>query len=177
MKVMNKPSVAVIMGSKSDLPILQNAFKIFDHFGVGFTARVLSAHRTPDETAEFASGLEAKGYKVVICAAGMAAHLGGVVAAHTTLPVIGVPVASEPFNGLDALYSVVQMPPGIPVATVAIDGAVNGKAGGKNAALYAIAILALSDPVLAERLREYRADQREMVLTADAELQEELKER
>ncbi len=172
MKVMNKPSVAVIMGSKSDLPILQNAFKIFDHFGVGFTARVLSAHRTPDETAEFASGLEAKGYKVVICAAGMAAHLGGVVAAHTTLPVIGVPVASEPFNGLDALYSVVQMPPGIPVAAVTV-----GKAGGKNAALYAIAILALSDPVLAERLREYRADQREMVLTADAELQEELKER
>ena len=179
MKVMNKPSVAVIMGSKSDLPILQNAFKIFDHFGVGFTARVLSAHRTPDETAEFASGLEAKGYKVVICAAGMAAHLGGVaahlagvIAGHTTLPVIGVPVASEPFNGLDALYSVVQMPPGIPVAAVTV-----GKAGGKNAALYAIAILALSDPVLAERLREYRADQREMVLTADAELQEELKER
>ena len=172
MKVMNKPSVAVIMGSKSDLPILQNAFKIFDHFGVGFTARVLSAHRTPCEAAEFASGLEKNGYKVVICAAGMAAHLGGVVAAHTTLPVIGLPVASEPFNGLDALFSIVQMPPGIPVAAVTA-----GKAGGKNAALYAVAILALGDPELAARLREYRAEQRKMVLDADAELQEELKER
>lgn len=171
-KNMNKPSVAVIMGSKSDLPILQNAFKIFDHFGVGFTARVLSAHRTPCEAAEFASGLEKNGYKVVICAAGMAAHLGGVVAAHTTLPVIGLPVASEPFNGLDALFSIVQMPPGIPVAAVTA-----GKAGGKNAALYAVAILALGDPGLAARLREYRAEQRKMVLDADAELQEELKER
>ncbi len=169
---MNKPVVAVIMGSKSDLPILQNAFKIFDHFGVGFTARVLSAHRTPCEAAEFASGLEKNGYKVVICAAGMAAHLGGVVAAHTTLPVIGLPVASEPFNGLDALFSIVQMPPGIPVAAVTA-----GKAGGKNAALYAVAILALGDPGLAARLREYRAEQRKMVLDADAELQEELKER
>ncbi|WP_294434410.1 5-(carboxyamino)imidazole ribonucleotide mutase [uncultured Victivallis sp.] len=169
---MNKPVVAVIMGSKSDLPILQNAFKVFDHFGVGFTARVLSAHRTPCEAAEFASGLEKNGYKVVICAAGMAAHLGGVVAAHTTLPVIGLPVASEPFNGLDALFSIVQMPPGIPVAAVTA-----GKAGGKNAALYAVSILALSDSGLAARLREYRAEQREMVLNADAELQEELKER
>ena len=169
---MNKPVVAVIMGSKSDLPILQNAFKVFDHFGVGFTARVLSAHRTPCEAAEFASGLEKDGYKVVICAAGMAAHLGGVVAAHTTLPVIGLPVASEPFNGLDALFSIVQMPPGIPVAAVTA-----GKAGGKNAALYAVSILALSDSGLAARLREYRAEQREMVLNADAELQEELKER
>ena len=147
---MNKPVVAVIMGSKSDLPILQNAFKVFDHFGVGFTARVLSAHRTPCEAAEFASGLEKNGYKVVICAAGMAAHLGGVVAAHTTLPVIGLPVASEPFNGLDALFSIVQMPPGIPVAAVTA-----GKAGGKNAALYAVSILALSDSGLAARLREY----------------------
>ena len=169
---MNKPVVAVIMGSKSDLPILQNAFKVFDHFGVGFTARVLSAHRTPCEAAEFASGLEKNGYKVVICAAGMAAHLGGVVAAHTTLPVIGLPVASEPFNGLDALFSIVQMPPGIPVAAVTA-----GKAGGKNAALYAVSMLALSDSGLAARLREYRAEQREMVLNADAELQEELKER
>lgn len=169
---MNKPVVAVIMGSKSDLPILQNAFKVFDHFGVGFTARVLSAHRTPCEAAEFASGLDKNGYKVVICAAGMAAHLGGVVAAHTTLPVIGLPVASEPFNGLDALFSIVQMPPGIPVAAVTA-----GKAGGKNAALYAVSILALSDSGLAARLREYRAEQREMVLNADAELQEELKER
>ncbi len=169
---MEKPVVAVIMGSKSDLPILQGAFKVFDEFNVPFTARVLSAHRTPHEAAEFAEGAEAAGYKAVICAAGMAAHLGGVVAAHTTLPVIGIPVASEPFNGLDALFSFVQMPPGIPVAAVTA-----GKAGGKNAALYAIAILALGDPALAARLKEFRRRQSEQVLQADAELQEELRER
>ena len=164
--------IAIIMGSKSDLISLKGAFETLNSFGVEYTARVLSAHRTPCEAAEFASGLEKNGYKVVICAAGMAAHLGGVVAAHTTLPVIGLPVASEPFNGLDALFSIVQMPPGIPVAAVTA-----GKAGGKNAALYAVSILALSDSGLAARLREYRAEQREMVLNADAELQEELKER
>ena len=169
---MNKPVVAVIMGSKSDLPILQGAFKIFDEFRVPFTARVLSAHRTPVEAAELASGAEAAGYRAIICAAGMAAHLGGVVAAHTTLPVIGIPVASEPFNGLDALLSFVQMPPGIPVATVTA-----GKAGAKNAALYAISILALGDPALAARLKEFRRKQAEQVLQADSELQEELKER
>ena len=164
--------VAVIMGSDSDWPVVKGACQQLETFGIPYEAHILSAHRTPAQAAEFARDARKNGFGVLICAAGMAAHLGGVVAAHTTLPVIGVPVASEPFNGLDALYSVVQMPPGIPVAAVTV-----GKAGGKNAALYAIAILALSDPVLAERLREYRADQREMVLTADAELQEELKER
>ena len=164
--------VAVIMGSDSDWPVVKGACAQLKEFGIPYEAHILSAHRTPAQAAEFARDARKNGFGVLICAAGMAAHLGGVVAAHTTLPVIGVPVASEPFNGLDALYSVVQMPPGIPVAAVTV-----GKAGGKNAALYAIAILALSDPVLAERLREYRADQREMVLTADAELQEELKER
>lgn len=163
---MGKPVVAVIMGSKSDLPILEGAFKVFESFGVEFTARVLSAHRTPVEAAEFAANAEKEGFKVIICAAGMAAHLGGVVAAHTTLPVIGIPVASEPFNGLDALFSFIQMPPGIPVAAVTA-----GKAGGKNSALYAISILALSDETLAQKLKEFRAEQAAQVLKADAELQ------
>lgn len=163
---MGKPVVAVIMGSKSDLPILEGAFKVFESFGVDFTARVLSAHRTPVEAAEFAANAEKEGVKVIICAAGMAAHLGGVVAAHTTLPVIGIPVASEPFNGLDALFSFIQMPPGIPVAAVTA-----GKAGGKNSALYAISILALSDASLAQKLKEFRAEQSAQVLKADAELQ------
>lgn len=163
---MGKPVVAVIMGSKSDLPILEGAFKVFESFGVEFTARVLSAHRTPVEAAEFAANAEKEGIKVIICAAGMAAHLGGVVAAHTTLPVIGIPVASEPFNGLDALFSFIQMPPGIPVAAVTA-----GKAGGKNSALYAISILALNDETLAQKLKEFRAEQAAQVLKADAELQ------
>ena len=163
---MGKPVVAVIMGSKSDLPILEGAFKVFESFGVDFTARVLSAHRTPVEAAEFAANAEKEGIKVIICAAGMAAHLGGVVAAHTTLPVIGIPVASEPFNGLDALFSFIQMPPGIPGAAVTA-----GKAGGKNSALYAISILALSDASLAQKLKEFRAEQSAQVLKADAELQ------
>ena len=163
---MGKPVVAGIMGSKSDLQILEGAFKVFESFGVDFTARVLSAHRTQVEAAEFAANAEKEGIKVIICAAGMAAHLGGVVAAHTTLPVIGIPVASEPFNGLDALFSFIQMPPGIPVAAVTA-----GKAGGKNSALYAISILALSDALLAQKLKEFRAEQSAQVLKADAELQ------
>ncbi len=166
----SRPVVAVMMGSKSDLPILEGAFALLKRFNVGFTARVLSAHRTPGEAMEFAAGAEAAGYKVIICAAGMAAHLGGVVAAHTTLPVIGIPVASEPFNGLDALLAMVQMPPGIPVAVVTA-----GKAGGKNAALYALSILALSDPAVAAGLKEFRREQHDEVLKADAELQEKLK--
>ncbi len=166
---MDKPQVAVIMGSKSDLPILQGAFQMFDKFGVKYTARVLSAHRTPVEAAEFAENAEKNGIKVIICAAGMAAHLGGVVAAHTTLPIIGVPVPSEPFGAQDALLAIVQMPPGIPVAAVTA-----GKAGGKNSALYAISILALGDSELAAKLKSFREEQRQMVLKADAELQNEL---
>ena len=162
--------VAIIMGSTSDLPVLQGAFQMLDKFGVTYTARVLSAHRTPDEAAAFAKNAEDAGCKVIICAAGMAAHLGGVFAAHTVLPVIGIPVASEPFNGLDSLLSFVQMPPGIPVATVTA-----GKAGGKNAALYAISILAVQDAGLREQLKAFRREQAEQVLKADAELQEELK--
>lgn len=168
----NQPVVAVLMGSKSDLPVVEGAFKVFDEFGIPYEAHAMSAHRTPVEAMEFAANAEKNGFKVVICAAGMAAHLGGVVAAHTTLPVIGIPIASEPFNGLDALFSIVQMPPGIPVAAVTV-----GKAGGKNAALYAVSILALSDADLAEKLKAFRRKQTEQVLKTDRELQEELKNR
>lgn len=166
---MRKPQVAILMGSKSDLPVVQGAFPIFDRFGIGYEVHAISAHRTPVQACEFAASAEERGFKVIICAAGMAAHLGGVVAAHTTLPVIGIPIASEPFNGLDALFSIVQMPPGIPVAAVTA-----GKAGGKNAALYAVAILALASPEVAAELKKFRAEQTEQVLKADAELQAEL---
>ena len=168
---MSKPLVAILMGSKSDLPALKNAFQIFDEFGIPFTARVMSAHRTPEIAAEFASAAEAEGFKIIICAAGMAAHLGGVVAAHTTLPVIGLPMSCEPFNGLDALLATVQMPPGIPVAAVTV-----GKAGAKNAALFAAAILGLHDRDIAARLKAFRAEQTQAVMAADAELQQELQQ-
>ena len=164
--------VGILMGSKSDLDVVRNAFDVLDSFGVPFKARILSAHRTPQEAAEFAENAEKNGIKVLICAAGMAAHLGGVIAAHTTLPVVGIPMVSEPFKATDSLLSVVQMPPGIPVAAVTC-----GKAGAKNAALYAVSILALSDNELAAKLKDFRAKQREQVLSADAELQEELRNR
>ena len=161
--------VAVIMGSKSDLSSLKGAFETFKEFGVEFEARVMSAHRTPDDAAEYAKSAEARGLKVVICAAGMAAHLAGVIAAHTILPVIGVPMACEPFNGFDALLAMVQMPPGIPVATVSA-----GAAGGRNSALLAIAILALSDAGLTAKLKSFRASQTKKVKEADKALQDEL---
>ena len=166
---MDKPVVAVIMGSKSDLPIVEGAFQIFRDFNVAYTAQIMSAHRTPEDAAEFAANAEKNGLKVMICAAGMAAHLGGVIAAHTILPVIGIPVASEPFHGMDALLATVQMPPGIPVATVTA-----GKAGGKNAALLALEILAVSDPVLAEKLHAFRKEQTETIRKQNAAFQEEL---
>lgn len=167
---MKDAKVAILMGSKSDLPNVKGAFQVLKDFGISFTARVMSAHRTPDTAAEFAKEAESNGMKIIICAAGMAAHLGGVVAAHTTLPVIGLPMSCEPFNGLDALLATVQMPPGIPVASVTV-----GKAGAKNAALYAISILALSDSELAKKLKDFRAEQVEKIQQADKELQEELK--
>ena len=157
------------MGSKSDLPSLKGAFETLRRFGVEFEARVISAHRTPDTAAEYAKTAEARGIKVVICAAGMAAHLAGVIAAHTILPVIGIPMASEPFSGFDALLAMVQMPPGIPVSTVTA-----GPAGAKNAALSAIAILALTDPKLKAALKDFRAEQTRKVEEADAALQQEL---
>jgi len=158
------------MGSKSDLAVVRGALEVLEAFQVGHVARVISAHRTPDAAVEFARGAADHGIKVIICAAGMAAHLAGVMAAHTQLPVIGIPVASEPFNGMDALLATVQMPPGVPVATVTA-----GKAGGKNSALLAIEILALSDPALAEKLAEFRREQTLKAAAADAELQKELK--
>jgi 5-(carboxyamino)imidazole ribonucleotide mutase len=161
--------VIIVMGSRSDLPALESSFKLLSDFGVTWTARVISAHRTPDVAADLARNAEANGTKVIICAAGMAAHLAGVIAAYTTLPVIGIPMASAPFNGMDALLAMVQMPPGIPVATVTA-----GNAGGKNAALLAISILALQDSTLREKLKAFRKEQTEKVLADDAKLQAEL---
>jgi 5-(carboxyamino)imidazole ribonucleotide mutase len=163
---MENPIVAVIMGSKSDFEIVKGAFDVLKKFDIPYAGRVLSAHRTPVEAAEFAETAEEKGIKIIICAAGMAAHLAGVVAGHTTLPVIGIPVPSAPFNGIDSTLATMQMPPGIPVATVTA-----GKAGGKNAALLAVEMLAIGDKKLAAALKEFRAAQREDVLAADKELQ------
>ena len=160
--------VAILMGSDSDLPVVEKAFAVFDGYGVPYTVRVLSAHRTPVETTAFVSGLETDGYGVVIAAAGMAAHLAGACAANTILPVIGIPVKGGILDGLDALLSTVQMPSGIPVATVALNGAAN-------AAHLACQILALSDAELAEKIRAARAKGAETVLAKDAALQEKFR--
>lgn len=166
---MMSPKVAILMGSKSDLPSLKGAFETLREFGVEFEARAISAHRTPDAAAEFSKNAEAAGFKVLICAAGMAAHLAGAVAAHTTLPVIGIPMACEPFNGFDALLAMVQMPPGVPVATVTA-----GPAGAKNAALLAISIMALSDKPLSAKLKDFRAAQTQKAIQADKSLAGEI---
>lgn len=157
--------VAILMGSASDLPSLEGCFAILKAFEVNFTARIISAHRTPDIAAEFAKKAEMNGIKVIICAAGMAAHLGGVIASHTIIPVIGIPMISDGFNALDSLLSTVQMPPGIPVAAVSA-----GKAGAKNAALYAIQILALSDKNFNKKIHEFRKRQADEVIKADKNL-------
>lgn len=155
--------VAIIMGSDSDLPVVEKAIDVLKQFEVPFTVRVLSAHRTPAEAKKFAESARSKGYGVVIAAAGKAAHLAGAFAANTTLPVIGIPVKSSTLDGLDALLSTVQMPTGMPVATVAIDGAAN-------AALLAIQILAVSDRALDAKLSEKRKADTEKVLKKDAEI-------
>ena len=139
------PRVGILVGSKSDLPVLEKCTARLDDLGVDYELEVRSAHRTPEDVAEYASTARDRGLKVIICAAGMAAHLAGAVAARTNLPVIGIPVAAGPLNGFDALLATVQMPSGVPVATVAINGAAN-------AAVLAAQILALSDPQLADRL-------------------------
>lgn len=159
------PLIAVVMGSKSDYDVMQESVKILSGFAVPHEVRVISAHRTPDRAHEFASGAEARGIQVIIAAAGKAAHLAGVLAALTTLPVIGVPMATSDLGGLDSLLSMVQMPAGIPVGTVAI-----GKAGAKNAALFAVAILSLSDAHLRSELTRYRQRMRAEVETDDAEI-------
>src|SRR5438105_4371149 len=142
-----KPLVGILMGSDSDLQVMQEAAKVLEEFGIGSEVHTLSAHRTPEAVVEYIQKSEADGYKVFICGAGGAAHLAGVVAAHTALPVIGVPLASSPLSGFDALLSTVQMPPGIPVATVGV-----GPMGAANAGHLAVAILALGDAALREKL-------------------------
>jgi phosphoribosylaminoimidazole carboxylase PurE protein len=147
-----KPRVAVLMGSDSDLPVMKLAVEGLAAFGIESEVRVLSAHRSPEATAEFARDAAGRGFGAIICGAGAAAHLAGAVAAHTTLPVIGVPLVSGALGGLDALLATVQMPPGVPVATVAV-----GEPGARNAAVLAAQILAAADPELAERLRRHKA--------------------
>ena len=153
------PPVAIIMGSRSDWPTLQAAAEVLDALGVAHADKVVSAHRTPQRLFDFATSAKATGYKVIIAGAGGAAHLPGMTASMTDLPVLGVPVESKALSGLDSLLSIVQMPGGVPVGTLAI-----GKAGAKNAGLLATQILALSDPALAARLAAWRADQTAQVL-------------
>jgi len=145
------PPIAIIMGSQSDWPTMRHAAEILDQLGVAYDARIVSAHRTPDRLVSFAQGAKTDGFKVVIAGAGGAAHLPGMTAAMTPLPVFGVPVESKTLSGRDSLLSIVQMPPGVPVGTLAI-----GKAGATNAALLAVAVLALNDSALAERLDAFR---------------------
>ena len=159
--------VAIVMGSGSDAPLAKDAIAVLQEFGVPFSARVLSAHRTPDEAAAFAKSAEAEGFGAIVALAGKAAHLAGAMAAHSLLPVIGVPVGGRDLGGMDALLSTAQMPKGIPVATVAIDGAAN-------AALLAVRILALSDEALNQKLKEYARKLAEKSAEADAALQKEI---
>lgn len=160
-----KPIVSIIMGSTSDLPVMEKAAKFFDEMEIPFEINALSAHRTPDAVESFAKGAKERGIKVIIAGAGMAAALPGVIAASTTLPVIGVPVKGSVLDGVDAVYSMLQMPPGIPVATVAINGALN-------AGILAVQMLALSDEALAEKFAAYKNGLRHKIEKANAELKE-----
>lgn len=160
-----KPIVSIIMGSTSDLPVMEKAAKLLDEMQVPFEMNALSAHRTPAEVEHFAKEASGRGIKVIIAAAGMAAALPGVIAANTTLPVIGVPVKGQVLDGVDALYSIIQMPPGIPVATVAINGAMN-------AAILAVQILALADPELASKFATYKENLKQKIVKANQELKE-----
>jgi len=156
---MPNPLVAVVMGSSSDWPVMQHATECLERFGIEYQARVVSAHRTPDLLAEFAGQARDRGIACIIAGAGGAAHLPGMLAANTSVPVLGVPIPSEHLRGLDSLYSIVQMPKGVPVATFAI-----GNAGAFNAALFAVSLLAGSDPLLAQKLEDFRLRQRDTVL-------------
>ncbi len=160
-----KPVISIIMGSTSDMPVMEKAAKLLDEMQVPFEINALSAHRTPAEVEKFSKEAAARGIKVIIAAAGMAAALPGVIAANTTLPVIGVPVKGSVLDGVDALYSILQMPPGIPVATVAINGAMN-------AAILAIQMLALSDEGLAKKLASYKEGLKDKIVKANQELKE-----
>ncbi len=156
-----KPVVGIVMGSASDWETMKPAAKILEEFGIAYEAKAMSAHRTPAAVMAWTGAAKSNGMKVIIAAAGGAAHLAGVVAAHTTIPVLGVPMPSKHLGGLDSLLSTVQMPKGIPVATLAI-----GEAGSANAALFAVAILALSDASIDKKLQEFRAMQTDAVLKA-----------
>ncbi|MGE4272964.1 MAG: 5-(carboxyamino)imidazole ribonucleotide mutase [Desulfitobacterium sp.] len=160
--------VGIVMGSDSDYSVMEDAIKALKEFGVSYEVKVSSAHRTLERTLNWVNGFEGQGGKVIIAGAGMAAHLPGVVAGATTLPVIGVPIRSGALEGVDALYAIVQMPPGVPVATVGINGA-------KNAGLLAVQMLALSDQNLREALKNYRVTMAEGVEAKDKALQEKLK--
>ena len=163
---MNQPFVAVLMGSDSDLPVLQSTIDVLRSLEIPFEAKITSAHRTPAVTHSYVTDADARGCSVFIATAGLAAHLAGAVSAATLKPVIGIPLDAGPLQGMDALLSTVQMPGGIPVATVAV-----GKAGAKNAAYLAAQILALSDPDLAQRIRVEREKNAEAVIAKDAQLQ------
>lgn len=156
--------VAIIMGSKSDYPVLEKTEKVLKEFGVEFETRIMSAHRTPTVAHEFAETAEENGFEVIIAAAGKAAHLAGVLASKTPLPIIGIPVKSSTLDGLDSLLSTVQMPKGVPVATVAIDGA-------ENAALLAIQMMSLKYPELREKMKVYKVKMEEEIMAIDAEFQ------
>jgi 5-(carboxyamino)imidazole ribonucleotide mutase len=159
--------IAILMGSDSDFPVIEKGIQILRDFGVDFELRVMSAHRTPDIASEFAKNAEKNGFEVIIAIAGKAAHLGGVLAACTCLPVIGVPVKSTALEGMDALLSMVQMPPGIPVATVAINA-------GDNAALLAIQMLSIKYPELRAKFHDYKKQMEEKVIKTDKEIQKRL---
>jgi phosphoribosylaminoimidazole carboxylase PurE protein len=154
-----KPKVLIVMGSDSDLPVMEETEKILKEFKIPFDITVASAHRSPERTVKLTREAEKRGIEIIIAGAGSAAHLAGVIAAHTILPVVGVPIDSSPLKGIDALYSTVQMPPGIPVATMAV-----GKAGAKNAAIFAAQILSAKDRSIAKALRVYKKKMAEGVL-------------
>lgn len=166
---MSQPFVAILMGSDSDLPTMQATFDVLKSFGIRYEVRVHSAHRTPEATHNYVKDAEQRGCQAFICAAGLAAHLAGAVSAITVRPVIGVPMDGGPLQGQDALLSTVQMPAGIPVATVAI-----GKTGAKNAAYLAAQIMAVSDAALAQKLRDERKQNADKILQRNAEVQKEL---
>lgn len=161
-KQMKKPVVSIIMGSTSDLKVMEKAAKILDEFEIPFEMNALSAHRTPEAVEQFAKGAKDRGIKVIIAAAGMAAHLCGVIASMTTIPVIGVPINAS-LDGMDALLAIVQMPPGIPVATVGIDGAMN-------AGILAAQMLAVADENVAEKLANYKEGLKKKIVDANSEL-------
>ena len=166
---MANPLVVLLMGSDSDLPTVKEACSVLQSFGVAFEAHVLSAHRSPEDLVAYVRKAEQSGVRAFIAAAGGAAHLAGVIAAHTIRPVIGIPIQTNAMGGLDSLLSTVQMPGGVPVATMAI-----GAGGARNAGLFAVQILALTDSALAEKLKEYRAEQIEQVRQKDKRIQTEL---